>query len=103
MNVIIFLIYSAVGQDVATPTNPLTVTFGVASPVGLPSNSECVTYTILDDDKLEGDHDFVSQIITVPSDATIGAQSTTNITIADNDRKYHWSILCIPLSLSLWF
>ena len=63
------------------------MTFAVSNPVGPPSNAECVTYTILDDNMLEGDHEFVSEIIAAAG-ASIGAQSTTTVTITDDEREY---------------
>ena len=82
----LFVIFSsAIGQDVMTPLDPPAVTFIASFPAGPPSDSECVTYTILDDNELEGDHHFVVHIDGVPSNVTIGTPSTTTVIITDDD------------------
>ena len=51
-------------------------------------DTACDTITIIDDDVLEGPHDFSFQIIgTTPSGTTFAGQLTT-VNIEDNESKY---------------
>ena len=59
----------------------------VVFPVGDPS-TECFNVTIIDDNELEGNHDFTVEIMGISSGsphAMIDAASTTTITITDDD------------------
>jgi len=62
---------------------PPTVVF----PVGVASTA-CFYVTIVDDNELEGDHDFTVEITGISSGsphAMVDAASTTTITITDDD------------------
>ena len=55
-------------------------------PVGSPSQV-CANVTIVDDDDLEGDHNFAVFISDPGSFAMTGTPQTTVITISDNESK----------------
>ena len=48
---------------------------------------DCATFTIVNDNLVEGDHGFSVTITNVGPSAMIGMPDTTVITINDNDRK----------------
>ena len=49
-------------------------------------DTACAAMAILDDDALEGDHSFTVQLAsTTPTGVTIGTDSSTTVTIQDND------------------
>ena len=63
----------------------LEVTFTSGSPNG---TQQSVDIAIMDDDALEGDHDFTVQLISTDpsgSNVMIGMQSITTVTITDNE------------------
>ena len=68
------------GEDFQSPS-PLEVIFNVASPA-VPL---CVTFDILDDSDLEGDHSFTVQITGVGPAAVIASPDTTTVIIDDDD------------------
>ena len=64
--------------------DPLTVTFNSGTTSS--GDTACADITILDDDALEGDHSFTVQLTsTTPTGVTIGTDSSTTVTIQDND------------------
>ena len=71
-----------VGEDYALP-DPLQVTF-IA---GGPNTPLCVTFDILDDSVLEGDHDFTVTITDVGSFAMIGTPFISTVTIDDDESE----------------
>ena len=74
------------GDDYTDLNDPVTVTFSASLPPGPPTDSECITIDILDDDALEGDHEFTVMITDTSHNATVdSASSTTTITISDNE------------------
>ena len=73
---------TVVGNDF-TVADPLTVTFPTTS---VSEDTACADITIVDDDVLEGDHSFTVQLTsTTPTGVTIGTDSSTTVTIQDND------------------
>ena len=56
--------------------------------MGPPTDSECVTFTILDDTELEGDHDFEVTITNPGEFAALGTPSLTTVTIDDDEREF---------------
>ena len=73
---------TAVGSDF-TVADPLMVTFPTTSASG---DTACADISILDDDAFEGDHSFtVNLTSTTPTGVTIGTDSSTTVTIQDND------------------
>lgn len=50
-------------------------------------NSKCVTFEIVDDDLLEGDHSFTVSIIEADDVGIDSQSSSTTITIIDDERK----------------
>lgn len=53
-------------------------------------DSQCATIPILDDLQVEGDHDFdVSISATSHGDVIVGTQSTTTVTITDNEGVFN--------------
>ena len=74
------------GDDYTDLADPVTVTFSVPVTPGPPTDSECITIDILDDDALEGDHEFTVMITATSDNAPVdSASSTTTITISDNE------------------
>ena len=70
------------GEDFAA-SGGLQVTFTSGSP---DDAQQSVVIAIIDDDVLEGDHDFTVQLVsTDPSSVMIGAQSDTTVTIIDDE------------------
>ena len=55
--------------------------------MGPPTDSECVTFTILDDMELEGDHGFEVTITNPGAFAALGTLSLTEVTIGDDERE----------------
>ena len=74
------------GQDYAAE-NILAVTFDNSTFPGPPSDSECVSILILDDDVLEGNHDFRVSLIDVGLFALLGQPLTTTVTISDDESE----------------
>ena len=72
------------GQDYAVE-NPSFVTFGTSVVPGPPSDSECITISILDDDLLEGDQEFSVDLTGVGVLALFGEPFITTVTIHDDD------------------
>ena len=54
-----------------------------------PNTTRCVTFGIVDDTALEGDHDFTVTITDVGSFAMIGTPSISTVTIDDNESEEH--------------
>ena len=74
---------TVVGSDF-TVEDPLTVTFNSGTTSS--GDTACADITVLDDDALEGDHSFTVQLAsTTPTGVTIGTDSSTTVTIQDND------------------
>ena len=68
--------------------NPLGSTSFIFS-VGGPTTN-CIDFNIIDDEELEGDHDFTVEITDISSmspHATISSFSITVVTITDNEGK----------------
>lgn len=72
------------GQDYAVE-NPSFVTFGTSVVPAPPSDSECITISILDDDVVEGDQDFSIDLTDVGLFALFGEPFVTTVTIHDDD------------------
>ena len=70
----------------------LEVTFTSGSPNGA---QQTVDIAIMDDFALEGDHDFTVELISTDLNVMIGMQSSTVVTITDNDGKV--SFACTDL------
>ena len=73
---------TAMSNDDFTPSTPFTITFAVGAPA-----SSCVDVAIVDDNVLEGNHDFSVDIDDVGTSAMIGTLDTTVITITDDESK----------------
>ena len=74
---------TVVGSDF-TVEDPLTVTFNSGTTSS--GDTACADITVLDDDALEGDHSFTVQLAsTTPTGVTIGTDSSTTVTVQDND------------------
>ena len=74
------------GEDFAARSS-LLVTFTSGSPNNA---QQSVDIGIIDDDALEGDHDFTVRLISTNpsgSNVMIGMQSNTTVTIIDNEGK----------------
>ena len=82
---LLFYYFSAAEFIDFTPPTPFTITFAV----GVPASS-CVNVAIVDDNVLEGDHDFSAEITGVGTSAMIGTPDTTVITITDDESKSEW-------------
>ena len=79
-------LYPAAEPEDFTPLGTTTVVF----PVGGTPSTECSTFTIQSDTELEGDHQFIVEIMDISSDppnAEIIAPSTTTITITDDESE----------------
>ena len=72
-------------NDDFTPPNPFTITFAV----GVPDTSR-INVMVVDDNVLEGDHDFSVDIDDVGPSAIIGTPDATVITITDDESKSEW-------------
>ena len=93
------------GDDYTDLTDPVTVTFSVPVTPGPPTDSECITIDILDDDALEGDHEFTVMITATSDNAPVdSASSTTTITISDDEGwaiEHHCSYCNVLVTLLL--
>ena len=81
------LIAKGATEDFTDPVS-LAVVFSVNDPVAPPMEPLCVTFNILDDEVLEGDHDFTVTISSLGSGscaAISNTQSTTIVTIDDDE------------------
>ena len=56
---------------------------------GGPNTPLCVTFDILDNNVLEGDHDFTVTITDVGPFAMIGTPSISTVTIDDDESEEH--------------
>ena len=74
------------GQDYAAASIS-TVTFDNSTFPGPPSDSECFSILILDDNVLEGNHDFSVSLIDVGLFALLGQPLTTTVTISDDESE----------------
>ena len=80
--VVLYCCSTVEGEDFAA-SGGLQVTFTSGSP---DDAQQSVVIAIIDDDVLEGDHDFTVQLVsTDPSSVMIGAQSDTTVTIIDDE------------------
>ena len=78
------------GQDYLSLAGSTEVTFTA----GGSNISRCVTFTILDDTVLEGEHEFTVNITDVGSAAAIGDPSVCTVTIVDDEgesREEHYA------------
>ena len=73
---------TAGSNDDFTPSTPFEITFAVGSP-----DTSCVNVAIVDDNVLEGDHDFSVEITNVGPSAMIGTPDSTVVTITDDESK----------------
>ena len=84
-----FRIILVAGEDYTDLTDPVIVTFSVPLSPGPPTDSECISIDILDDNVLEGNHDFEISIVGVSDDAPINDISAiTTVVIHDNEGNY---------------
>ena len=74
--------YAVLGQDY-TATDPLTVTF--EDQVTSNGSLSCAYITIIDDDALEGDHNFTVMVDMTEPPITIGGPSSAQVNIEDNE------------------
>ena len=74
-------IIEGAGQDYLSLAGSTEVTFTA----GGSNISRCVTFTILDDTVLEGEHEFIVNITDVGSAAVIGDPSVCTVTIVDDE------------------
>ena len=77
--------FPVVGEDVAG--GPYSVSFAVGSPLPV---TNCTTISTLEDDNVEGDHDFTVSIGTNDLPGSVGTMAPTQqtATINDNDGKH---------------
>lgn len=75
---VLFLIPA--GEDFNAPNLAVSFPIGSVNFGLLP-----VTFSITDDNAFEKDHSFTVGIVSVEDNVVIGAQSTTTVTIIDND------------------